>query len=426
MAASSSDMFSFCVPDQSQAVSLIKVWFINNIKGKGLFATRTIRKGTTIFIERPVVCAQFLWNAAYKYRACDHCMRSLETAEENARRLSGKHLLVLPHPEQCTIRKELHQACPQCQVKYCSMECRQVAFEQYHRVLCLGPSKDDPKHPLNQLQEAWRSMHYPPETSSIMLMARMVATIKQAKDKGWWHNLFSQFCSRTANEDEEIAHKLLGDKFKGQLELLRGLFTEALYDDYVSKWFTPEGFRALFALVGTNGQGVGTSSLSQWVHGCDALDLPAQERDQLDGFIDQLYKDIEKETGEFLNCEGSGLYILQSCCNHSCLPNAETSFPNNNFLLHLTAVADIEPGEEICISYLDCCQRDRSKHSRQKILRENYLFTCSCPKCLDQADDPDLTSEDDDDEEEDDDDDDEVDVEGETEEAELEDEMTDV
>ncbi|RLV76490.1 hypothetical protein DV515_00016923 [Chloebia gouldiae] len=101
-------------------------------------------------------------------------------------------------------------------------------------------------------------MHYPPETSSIMLMARMVATIKQAKDKEWWIKVFSQFCNKTANEEEEIVHKLLGDKFKGQLELLRLLFTEALYDEYLSRWFTPEGFRSLFALVGTNGQGIGT------------------------------------------------------------------------------------------------------------------------------------------------------------------------
>lgn len=126
--------------------------------------------------------------------------------------------------------------------------------------------------------------------------------------------------------------------------------------------------------------------------------------------------------------------------NHSCIPNAETSFPDNNFLLHLTALEDIEAGEvrqghagkpggslpspqtpnpspvplicpamgrfpgwgefqpyptelpldpafprgfwggsqpgpfsfcwqEICISYLDCCQRERSRHSRNKILR---------------------------------------------------------
>lgn len=56
-----------------------------------------------------------------------------------------------------------------------------------------------------------------------MLMARMVATVKQAKDKDRWIRLFSQFCNKTANEEEEIVHKLLGDKFKGQLELLRRL-----------------------------------------------------------------------------------------------------------------------------------------------------------------------------------------------------------
>lgn len=36
----------------------------------------------------------------------------------------------------------------------------------------------------------------------------------QAKDKEWWIKTFSQFCSKTANEEEEIVHKLLGDKFK--------------------------------------------------------------------------------------------------------------------------------------------------------------------------------------------------------------------
>lgn len=42
------------------------------------------------------------------------------------------------------------------------------------------------------------------------------------------------------------------------------------------------------------------------------------------------------------------------------------------------------------------------------------MFTCSCPKCLAQADDPDVTS------------DEEEEAEGETDDAELEDEMTDV
>uniref|UniRef100_A0A7N6C475 Protein-lysine N-trimethyltransferase SMYD5 n=1 Tax=Anabas testudineus TaxID=64144 RepID=A0A7N6C475_ANATE len=404
MAAPVDDMFSFCT-DPGKASSCVEVRFIDSVKGKGLFARRSIKKGDTIFMERPLVSAQFLWNALYKYKACEYCLRALETAEENARRLSGNPGLSLPHPELCRVRPELHQACPHCQVMYCSNECRQAAADQYHRALCLGPSQEDPDHPINKLQDAWRNMHYPPETSSIMLMAKMVAMVKQAKDKTHWQKLFSHFCSRTANEEEEIAHKLLGEQFRVSYRLVVSAENK--------KWFVPEGFRSLFALVGTNGQGIGTSSLSQWVHACDALELPAQQREQLDSFIDQLYKDIEKETGDFLNCEGSGLFLLQSSCNHSCIPNAEASFPNNNFLLHLSALSDINPGEEICISYLDCCQRDRSRHSRHKILRANYLFVCSCPKCISQVDELDVTSEEEEEEE------------GEAE-GETEDEMTDV
>uniref|UniRef100_A0A8D1XQK5 Protein-lysine N-trimethyltransferase SMYD5 n=1 Tax=Sus scrofa TaxID=9823 RepID=A0A8D1XQK5_PIG len=379
MAASMCDVFSFCVGVPGRAGVPVEVRFVNSAKGKGLFATQLIRKGETIFVEQPLVAAQFLWNALYRYRACDHCLRALEKAEENAQRLTGKPGQVLPHPDLCTVRKDLHQNCPHCQVMYCSAECRLAAAEQYHQVLCPGPSQDDPLHPLNKLQEAWRSVHYPPETASIMLMARMVATVKQVSPPD------------LPREAESV------------------LFS--------SQWFTPDGFRSLFALVGTNGQGIGTSSLSQWVHACDALELKPQDREQLDAFIDQLYKDIEAATGEFLNCEGSGLFVLQSCCNHSCVPNAETSFPENNFLLHVTALEDIKPGEEICISYLDCCQRERSRHSRHKILRENYLFVCSCPKCLAEADEPNMTSEEEEDEEEE---------EGEPEAAELGDEMTDV
>ncbi|XP_060103236.1 histone-lysine N-trimethyltransferase SMYD5 [Heteronotia binoei] len=396
MAAPMCDVFAFCREAAAQARRALELRYIGSTKGKGLFATRKIRKGETIFVEKPVVSAQFLWNALYKYKACDHCLRALETAEENAQRLLGR-FQALPHPEQCGIHKDLHQICPSCQVVYCSPECRQAAWDQYHQVLCLGPSREDPNHPLNKLQEAWRvvidtpagPLSQPLEPLYLGLPCVLLLNVLFLPGVDWF--------------------------FQGQLEVLRLLFTEALYEEHLSRWFSPDGFRSLFALVGTNGQGMGTSSLSQWVHACDALELPPQEREQLDAFIDQLYKDIEKETGEFLNCEGSGLFVLQSCCNHSCIPNAEASFPDNNFLLHLTALEDIQPGEEICISYLDCCQRERSRHSRHKALRENYLFICSCPKCLAQADDPDVTSEEEEEE-----------GEGEPDDAELEDEMTDV
>ncbi|TKS72138.1 SET and MYND domain-containing protein 5 [Collichthys lucidus] len=383
-----------------------------------LLATQNLRRVRNVFILYPS-CLMFLWYSIIKAHAIAvyHHLWAQETNETNNARLCFQWFQAIIHSLVCRIYHQLNQAGKSCSCVSCSVRCQRALATRMSQVQCLFPHKYL-LHTTNNLPPAWRSMHYPPETSSIMLMARMVAVVKQAKNKAHWQKLFAHFCSRAANEEEEIAHKLLGEQFRGQLALLHSLFKAALYDDHLNRWFVPEGFRSLFALVGTNGQGIGTSSLSRWVHACDALELPAQQREQLDSFIDQLYKDIEKETGDFLNCEGSGLFLLQSSCNHSCIPNAEASFPDNNFLLQLSALSDINPGEEICISYLDCCQRDRSRHSRHKILRENYLFVCSCPKCVSQMDELDVTSEEEEEEE--------GEAEGETEGDEMEDEMTDV
>ena len=44
------------------------------------------------------------------------------------------------------------------------------------------------------------------------------------------------------------------------------------------------------------------SSLSVWVHACDAMELKDEYRQKLDGFIDQLYVDIEKGKQIMLTC----------------------------------------------------------------------------------------------------------------------------
>ena len=97
---------------------LLHVFCCTNNQGKGLFATRDYAEGDIIFVERPLVSAQFAWNAAYKYLACDHCMQSLETAEQMVRRLTGNSSLTLPHAECCSVRPSEHVVC-----HYCSVSC---------------------------------------------------------------------------------------------------------------------------------------------------------------------------------------------------------------------------------------------------------------------------------------------------------------
>ncbi|CAK1585579.1 unnamed protein product [Parnassius mnemosyne] len=365
----------------------------NSKKGKGLFATKKYDVGDVILEEDPLVSCQFAWNAAYRYLACDYCMRPLETPEQNVRRLSCKPDIVLPHASCFDINLENVTTCDQCGILYCSEDCKQRAYEAFHRTLCYDTS--DAQHPVMVLLETWKQMHYPPETTSVMLLVRILAFIEQSSNPSAAAATVKQFCHRTVNEDAELVHKLLGEQFTEQLNTLRELTANVINGDHVEQFLTPEGFCSLMALVGTNGQGIGTSPLALWVNSVLEITMSDDERQQLDLFIDKLYQYVEEESGTFLNTEGSGLFCLQSACNHSCDPNAESSFPYGNHRIQLKAIKQIMPGDEICISYLDECSLQRSRHSRQKELAQNYLFVCWCERCLSQASQPDCTSEED-------------------------------
>ncbi|XP_031842726.1 SET and MYND domain containing, class 5 [Nomia melanderi] len=369
-----------------------EIRLINEEKGKGLFATSSFKDGDIILTEKPLVFCQFSWNLEYGYLACDNCLKPLETAQENLRRLTGSDM-ILHYPECCETKKELITECSECGTKYCSSDCQTEAYSRYHKTLCLHSKEKDESHPLVQLNETWKQMHYPPESATIMLLARMVAIVNQSNNKEDILSTFSQFCHRSTNDVDQIAHKLLEEKFIGQIDVLRHMMQKALNTEFTSQWFTPDGFKNLLALIGTNGQGIGTSPFSVWAKNVSALN-PQEDGICIDKYISHLYDEMDEVVGDFLNNEGSGLYVIQSAVNHSCVPNAIVEFPYSNNVLALKAIRDIQPGEEICINYLDECDVERSRHSRQKALRSLYLFNCRCDKCLSQANDPDLTSED--------------------------------
>ncbi len=74
---------------------------------------------------------------------------------------------------------------------------------------------------------------------------------------------------------------------------------------------------------------------------------------------------------------GVALYSAPSLLNHSCRPNTFTWF--NGRQLFLKAVRDIDPGEQLFITYTDIMQL----LSERKIeLQSKYNFTCACERCL--------------------------------------------
>lgn len=99
--------------------------------------------------------------------------------------------------------------------------------------MCLQTRQNAEHHPIVQLKETWKQMHYPPETATVMLLARMVAMVNQATDKAAILSTFSQFCHRTVNDIQEIAHNLLGEKFVGQIDVLRQMMQKSLNTELV-------------------------------------------------------------------------------------------------------------------------------------------------------------------------------------------------
>ncbi|CAB4297488.1 unnamed protein product [Prunus armeniaca] len=73
---------------------------------------------------------------------------------------------------------------------------------------------------------------------------------------------------------------------------------------------------------------------------------------------------------------GTGLYPVISIINHSCLPNSVLLFEGRSAVVR--AMQHIPKGAEVLISYIETAG---STLTRQKALKEQYLFTCTCPCC---------------------------------------------
>ncbi|XP_072236440.1 histone-lysine N-methyltransferase SMYD3 [Leuresthes tenuis] len=79
---------------------------------------------------------------------------------------------------------------------------------------------------------------------------------------------------------------------------------------------------------------------------------------------------------------GVGLYPSLSLLNHDCRPNCVMVFEGAK--LKLRAVRDINPEEELTISYIETLNLTED---RQRQLEEQYHFTCRCQRCDSQEGD---------------------------------------
>eukprot|EP00055_Hartaetosiga_balthica_P006984 m.23374 g.23374 ORF g.23374 m.23374 type:complete len:385 (+) comp5539_c0_seq3:37-1191(+) len=358
-----------------------------------------IIEGGVLLEEEPVVSAQFCWNKLCKYDACDYCLRSLERADDMASRLAGMKV-ECPHPE--LVPQSIKRvACDHegCAAMYCSDTCKHAAYKKYHNILCTQANPQLCPLVL-ELEEQWREFHPPPETTSITLFLRTFAQAINEHDATL--TMLDLLCchSEATLDGEVVQHKLYHEPFSTHLAILlpmiQAIFSPGIVQRNIApieKYLEPEGFKKLWVLFGMNSLGVGTSSFAEYA--CALREFEEVEP-QVEEFLDDVYDKIHENVGGFMDVEGSALYLKQSACNHSCVPNAQCSFPKGNHTVHVTALSPMQQGQEAFISYLDECTLACSRNSRWEDLKNNYLFLCDCDKCQRQATNPNESDEEED------------------------------
>ena len=75
---------------------------------------------------------------------------------------------------------------------------------------------------------------------------------------------------------------------------------------------------------------------------------------------------------------GTSIVLKGSRFNHSCAPNAITSYNSATKVQGFRLIRNVEEGEEITISYLS---GRLLREERRKLLKETYGFNCGCVAC---------------------------------------------
>lgn len=83
--------------------------------------------------------------------------------------------------------------------------------------------------------------------------------------------------------------------------------------------------------------------------------------------------------GTLMVVRAAGLYVLQACCNHSCVPNCCVE-NGADACISLKAERAIAPGEELTITYVPLTL---PQSQRQELLN-SYRFICNCSRCSEE------------------------------------------
>ncbi|KAK9216119.1 hypothetical protein WN944_008126 [Citrus x changshan-huyou] len=291
-------------------------------KGRCLYTTKDFYPGEVIISQEPYVCVP---NNSSSISRCDGCFAS------------------------SNLKK-----CSACQVVwYCGSNCQKLDWK-LHRLECQVLSRLD--------KEKRKSV-----TPSIRLMLKLYLRRKLQNDN---------VIPSTATDNYSLVEALVA-RILFELIIWFNQFGLVLCFSY-NKSLMPAFFNNLF---GKDMSDIDEKQLLLYAQMANLVNLILQWPEISIKEIAENFSKLACNAHTICNSElrplGTGLYPVISIINHSCLPNAVLVFEGR--LAVVRAVQHVPKGAEVLISYIETAG---STMTRQKALKEQYLFTCTCPRCI--------------------------------------------
>ncbi|KAI6118164.1 hypothetical protein F5141DRAFT_604744 [Pisolithus sp. B1] len=311
----------------------IEVRYFDTIKGKGLVATEQIEQGEVIWKEDPFILAPEweIYDLQVSSKACGFCSTIIR----------DRSLLHVPCRASTTSTP--------CPAIFCNRLCR-LQSDKVHPLLC--PARNQASIPLLAFarKAEWLAVHALAQCTSRLLLA------SQADDD-------------SLDVDLRVVQSLA---VLGMEERFRTLIDQGVEPDRKT-W--QKAFELYLQAFKEPKTALEQKKLAKILR----KPVPESLQKELFGY-DAFLRGLGRIS---LNLEAhGGLYRLHSHLNHSCSPNTSVRhLDQRNALSRITIIAksDINPGDELLISYTDPSCDFRTRRRR---LAEWGFGPCQCGRCL--------------------------------------------
>jgi SET domain len=392
-------------------------------------ATKFISRGSNIFTEKAAYVTQLplqsdnvgktnYWDSSpFAVRACQYCFRSLEPV--SSCRANSSDLLPMPslwpvpqyeqtaaEPGDSTFRRDKHGRlqCTECNSLFCSTNCRDK--HEWQMTSCCQC--------INAMNTVLEILSPHVEKDAVIMASRIFCAMLTAYRKLPLEKIADEvealcdlegLCGN-ASDIEPLELGVISRSDAGQIQFsLLPVYNALCSNVYVMTAqertdLSLELFSRLSAISGRNGFCVRTESPFRPYHSALLRAAGGRGSERHLAWMNEvahalgsetLQRTMDREVEDLVCVQVVAIFSLTARMNHSCDPNAEVrSQQYVDCCIDVVAKRDIQPGEEITISYINNEGRTGSSlHDRNRRLRElkaKYLFTCDCHRCaIDQS-----------------------------------------